>query len=112
DQMFKMARFRSRGLKVDPKEEAGFMEMIKEDHKRGMLLLPREALRHQVLRDSPELDEKAVEAVLDCFHVLRERDPLAVLQEGSLEGGKGGGQLTPFKMAPNFEITMYLAQAT
>jgi len=44
--------------------------------------------------------------------MLREQDPLAVLQEGSLEGGKGGGQLTPFKMAPNFEITMYLAQAT
>src|SRR5580692_2897463 len=44
--------------------------------------------------------------------MLRERDPLAVLQEGSLEGGKGGGQLTPFKMAPNFEITMYVAQAT
>jgi hypothetical protein len=40
--------------------------------------------------------------------VLRERDPLAVLQEGSLEGG----QFTPFEMAPNFEITMYLAQAT
>ena len=112
DQMLKMARFRSRGMKVDPKEEAGFMEMMKEDHKRGMLLLPREALRHQVLRDSPELDEKAVEAVLDGFEMLRERDPLAVLQEGSLEGGKDGGQLTPFKMAPNFEITMYLAQAT
>lgn len=112
DQMFEMARFRSKGMKVDPKEEAGFMELMKEDHKRGMLLLPREALRHQVLRDSPKLDEKAVEALLDGLDRLREKDPLAVLQEGSLEGGKGGGQLTPFKMAPNFEITMYLAQAT
>jgi hypothetical protein len=56
DQMLKMARFRSRGAKVDPKEEAGFMEMMKEDQKRAMLLLPREALRRQVLRDSPELD--------------------------------------------------------
>jgi hypothetical protein len=44
--------------------------------------------------------------------MLRERDPLAVLQHGSLEGGKDGGQLTLFKMAPNFEITMYLAQVT
>ena len=88
------------------------MEIVKEDHKRGMLLLPREALRHQVLRDSPKLDEKSVEAVLDGFDRLRERDPLAVLQEGSLEGGKSGGQLMPLKMAPNFEITLYLAQAT
>jgi hypothetical protein len=110
--MLEMARFRSKGTNVDPKKEAGFMEMMKEEYKRNMLLLPREALRHQVLRDSPELDEKAVEAVLDGFDRLREQDPLAVLQEGSLEGGEGGGQLTPFKMAPNFEITMYLAQAT
>jgi hypothetical protein len=112
DQMRKMARFRSRGMKIGPEEEAGFMEMMKEEHKRGILLLPRDALRRQVLRVSPELDEEAVEAALEGFDVLRERDPLAVLQEGSLEGGKSGGQLTPFKMAPNFEITMYLAQAT
>jgi Protein of unknown function (DUF4238) len=112
DQMFQMARFRSQAMKVDPKEEVGLMELMKEDHKRSILLLPREALRQQVLRDSPELDEEAMEAVLDGLDMLRERDPLAVLQEGSLEGGKDGGQLTPFKMAPNFEITMYLAQAT
>ncbi|WP_186399052.1 DUF4238 domain-containing protein [Stappia sp. P2PMeth1] len=112
DQMFEMAKFRSQGMRVDPKEEAGLAELMNDDHKRSMLLLPREALRRQVRRDSPELDEKAVEAVLDGFDMLREQDPLAILQEGSLEGGKGGGQLTPFKMAPNFEITMYLAQAT
>jgi hypothetical protein len=112
DQMFKMARVRSKRMQIDPKEEMGFMELIKEDSKRSMLLLPREALRHQVLRDSPKLDEKAVEGLLDAFDRLREQDPLAVLQEGSLEGGKDGGQLTPLKMAPNFEITTYLAQAT
>lgn len=112
DQMFAMAKFRSQGMKVDPKEEASFVDLMKDDQKRFMLMLPREALRHQVLRDSPELDEKAVEALLDGFDVLREQDPLAVLQEGSLEGGKDGGQLSPLKMAPNFEITMYLAQAT
>jgi hypothetical protein len=42
----------------------------------------------------------------------REMDPLAVLQEGSLEGGKGGGQMNMFKLVPNFEMTMYLAKAT
>jgi Protein of unknown function (DUF4238) len=112
DQMFQMASFRSQAMKVDPKEETGFLEMMEDDHKRSMLLLPREAIRHQVLQDSPELDEKTLEAVLNGFDMIRERDPLAVLQEGSLEGGKSGGQLVPLKMAPNFEITMYLAQAT
>jgi Protein of unknown function (DUF4238) len=112
DQMFEMAKFRSRGAKVDPKEEAGFMDIMKEEQKRSMLLLPRDVLRHQVLRKSPELDERAVSAVLDGFDRLREQDPLAVMQEGSLDDVNGGGQLMPIKMAPNFEITMYLAQAT
>jgi hypothetical protein len=40
---------------------------------------------------------------------LARLDPLAVLQEGSL---KGGGQMNMFKLVPNFEMTMYLAQAT
>jgi hypothetical protein len=112
DQMFKMAQFRSHGLKVDPKEEACFVKLAKQDHKRSMLMLPREALRHQVQQNSPELDEKAVEAILNGVDILRERDPLAVLQEGSFEGGEGGGQVILSKLAPNFEITMYLSQAT
>jgi hypothetical protein len=40
---------------------------------------------------------------------IREHDPLAVLQEGSLEGD---GQMSLSKLAPNFEMTMYLAQVT
>jgi hypothetical protein len=110
--MFGMAKFRSKEMKVDPKEEAGFIAMMKDEHKRAMLLLSRDALRQQVIRRSPELDETAVNDVLEGFDMLREQDPLAVLQEGSLDGGDSGGQLTPFKMAPNFEISMYLAQAT
>jgi hypothetical protein len=42
----------------------------------------------------------------------RERDPLADLQENSLTEGKEGGQLTMMKLAPNFEMALYLAQAT
>lgn len=109
DQMLEMAKFRSNRTRVDPNEEVGLMEIMKEEYKRSMLLLPRQVLRRRVLKDSPELDEEAVEAVLDGLDKLREQDPLAVLQAESLEGG---GQIKPFKMAPNFEITMYLAQAT
>ena len=112
DQMFSMAKFRSKGLELDPKEEAGFVELMKEQQERSMLLMPRDALRRQVSTQSPEMDEGTINAVLDGFDRLREQDPLAVLQEGSLEGGKGGGQLLPLKMSPNFEIGMYLAQAT
>jgi len=111
-QMLEMARFRSRGHKIDRREEVGLEQVMKGERERSLLLLSREGLRHHVLRTSPDLAEDAVEATLNGFDALRERDPLAVLQEGSLEGGERGGQFIPFKMAPNFEITMYLAQAT
>lgn len=112
DQMYEMAKFRSQGMSADPMEEAGLAELMKDEHKRNMFLLPRDALRHLVLGSSPELDEKTIEAFLDEFDMHREQDPLAVLQEGSLDGGRDGGQLTRCMMVPNFEITMYLAQAT
>ncbi|MGE3149729.1 MAG: hypothetical protein AB7K04_11745, partial [Pseudorhodoplanes sp.] len=112
NQMFEMAELRSKEMKFDPKEEAGFADVMREEKRRNMLLLPRGVLRQQVLRDSRDMDDKAIESVLDAFDKLREQDPLAVMQEGSLEGGKDSGQFTSFKLTPNFEITMYLAQAT
>ena len=98
DQTFQMARFRSQAMKFDPKDEAGVMEMMKEDHKRSMLLLPREALRHQFLRASPELDEKALEAALDGFDIIRQRDPLAVFERGRSKAGRRR-TIQPLKMA-------------
>jgi hypothetical protein len=44
-------------------------------------------------------------ALANCHVIQRSRITERVLQDGSLDGGKDGGQLTPFKMAPNFEIT-------
>lgn len=76
-------------------------ELMKEDSKRSMMALSRETMRRHVQRTSPELDEAGVERILDGIEKLKERDPLAVLQEGSLEGGKEGGQLNLMKLSPN-----------
>jgi hypothetical protein len=69
-------------------------------------------MRRQLRKLKPDLDDEKVEAIIRASMRLREDDPLAVLQEGSLDGGKEGGQMNMFQLAPNFEITMYLAQAT
>jgi hypothetical protein len=56
--------------------------------------------------------QEQVEAAMRFGVRMRELDPLGVLQEGSMEGDKAGGQMNMFKLVPNFEMTMYLAQAT
>ena len=112
DQMFYMARSRSDEAKRSLRKDARLEELMREDFKRNLMSLSRDALRAQIAKTSPELDETKLEDLLEGIVQMRERDPLAVLQEGSLDGGEKGGQFTLMKLSPNFEMAMYLAQVT
>jgi hypothetical protein len=50
-----------------------------------------------------------VDEMMPYIEQMKMNDPLAVLQEDSLGSG---GQFEIMKLAPNFEMAMYLAQAT
>lgn len=112
DQMTSMAQARSSTMLFDPKQEPRLQKQMEEDSKRSIMLMPPEAMHRKFRELMPNLDDAEVAAAMRYTELTRERDPLAVLQEGSLEGGKDGGQLNMFKLAPNFEITLYLAKAT
>jgi Protein of unknown function (DUF4238) len=111
-QMLHMAGSRSAGMHIDRRNEPRIERLMREDFQRSIISLPREALRSQLLQALPKLDLERQEETLSYMERLKENDPLAVLQEDSLAGGKTGGQFNVMKLAPNFEITMYLAQAT
>jgi hypothetical protein len=88
---------------------------VKRKPRMNVLLPPfgvGKALRSQLLNAFPKLDSARQEETLSHMEQWKENDPLAVLQEDSLAGGKAGGQFHVMKLAPNFEIAMYLAQAT
>jgi hypothetical protein len=110
EQMMSMAQ--ARAPRFYPKDEPRFRKTIDEDNLRAIRLMPPDAMRWQLRMMKPGLSDEEVEAVIRISVKMREDDPLAVLQEGLLEGGKGGGQINMFKLLPNFEMTMYLAQAT
>ncbi len=109
-QMTKMAK--ARAPQFDMKYDPRLQETLEEDNRRSIMLMPPDATRRLLRKLKPDSSEEEIEAVMRAGLRMREDDPLAVLQEGSLEGGKGGGQMNMFKLAPNFEISMYLAQAT
>jgi hypothetical protein len=110
EQMMSMAR--GRAPRFDPKDDPRLQKTTEEDNRRGIMLMPPDAMRRQLRKLKPDLSDEEVEAVMRASVRMQEDDPLAVLREGSLEGGKGGGQMNMFKLVPNFEMTMYLAQAT
>ena len=84
---------------ADPHKEPRLERLMEDDFKRGLMSLPRGALRSQILRASPGLDEARLDEALSRVERLKERDPLAVLQEQSYVGGKKGGQFNLVKLA-------------
>lgn len=111
DQMLRMAQARAPLMRLDPDKEPRIRKQMEEDTRRSLMLMPADTLRRQLRTLNPEMSDEEVEATVRFAEHKRELDPLAVLQDGSLEGAEGS-QMTMLKLAPNFEMTMYLAQAT
>jgi len=111
EQMMNMAR--ARAPRFDPKADQRLMKTMDEDHHRSVMhVVPPDSMRMKLRKTKPDISEEEIEATMRAFERMKERDPLAVLQQRSPEGGKGNGQMTAYRLAPNFEMTMYLAQAT
>lgn len=112
NQTLHMARSRSAGIERSLYKDARVEELMKQDVQRSLMSLPRDVLRSQLLKVLPEPDEANLENSLRGIEQLREHDPLSVLQADSFGGGEERGLFNVLKLAPNFEMAMYLAQAT
>ncbi|MBN8486048.1 MAG: DUF4238 domain-containing protein [Sphingomonadales bacterium] len=112
DQMMRMAQERSAGMTFDRKDEPRVDALFQRDFKRHFLMWPDDGLIAQLKEDFPDLDDTGAAEMLKGVSHLKEADPLVALASDIFGGGKEGGQLQMFKLVPNFEMAMYLAQAT
>ena len=110
-QMFDMAKERSQNIEIEEHEVEMLDALQKEDIQRTLRSLPKEYQKIQISQAMPDLDAEKIEAVLEYMESEREEDPFALLQDDVI-GGKNGGQLTMMSMAPNFEISFFIAQIT
>ena len=95
------------------KEDSGFEELASAEFRRTLYQLSEKGQRAMFKRRAPQMGPEEIEKMLDGMRALKEEDPFAVLQEGAcLDSGEEGAQLAAFKLAPNFEMAMYVAQAT
>jgi uncharacterized protein YchJ len=109
-QMHRMAQRRvDAGLKLH--HDARVKKIMEDDTKRSMLSLPTDALSQMLKKFKPDADDAELQLFLKSIERLRHNDPLATLQDGTFDSGKNGGLINTLKLSPNFEMTMYLAQA-
>ena len=108
-QIMTMAEKRRDGRLIDKKEKERFMKMAEEEYARTMRMLPRDQQIHQIRQAMPEISDDELEGKLEYMNESNEQDPLALLQEDVFAEG---GQLMVSRMAPNFEMALFIAQAT
>ena len=107
-----MADERSAGIDISLRGEPRLEELMRTDFMRDMLMWPRDAQEARMRENFPNLDAAGVAKIWSELERLKEEDPLTALQDGIFDSGKEGGQMRLMQMGPNFEIAMYLAQAT
>lgn len=112
DQMMQMAQARAaRRPAMRPKDDFAF-QVIEADGRRAMMLMPADVFERQLDDGIPGLEDVSREDLREGLAELRLRDPLVSLQPDSMPEGVENSVLTMMSLAPNFEMAMYLAQAT
>ncbi len=109
DQMMAMALARTRNLKLRPSDDPRLEAVIQEDMRRAMLNMPKDSLAKRMSETAGHDEPIPMATLVALIEEMKVDDVLGILQEDSLAHG---GQFQIMKMVPNFEMAMYLAQAT
>ncbi|MGH6958447.1 MAG: hypothetical protein ACREEW_17415 [Caulobacteraceae bacterium] len=115
EQMMLMARERNEGRTIKPPPNDRGRRVLEADGRRSIMMLASDDALMRVAREAAdELGEPqpSLEDIRAGWEEMKRRDRLAVLQPEPLTAGEAGGQMTMTRLAPNFEMAMYLAQAT
>lgn len=109
-QMMDMAEQRHAGMGIDEGDKELVTSLGREDFLRSIISLPRSDQRSILSESSPEISNNELERMLDYIDDMKISDPLSILREGSNLNDQG--QMHMLNMEPNFELAMYIAQAT
>jgi hypothetical protein len=109
-QIMEMAKSRLKNWKPDPVEKEIHMKLFEQDYKNVIYGMPEDALKRYIKSIMTESTDKEITDLVAYMKRKREKDPFAVLQP--LKPGIKEGQLTGYRVLPNFELGLYLAQIT
>ncbi|WP_035480494.1 DUF4238 domain-containing protein [Aliagarivorans marinus] len=93
---------------LNDQERRLYSSMSINDVLNSTALMPRE-MRIQLLRNELGLDEEAATKTIEELEHVAEDSPLVLLQQVET---RNAGQLMQFRMGPNYEMALLIAQAT
>ncbi len=109
-EMLNIAGARCPCIKIDKKEEKLQNTLLNHDLKRTILALSQPLQRSLVKKIRPMISDENLERILKYIAAEKSNDPLTLLSENLFYEKEE--QVLIFRNAPNFELSMYIAQAT
>ena len=111
-QMMRMATERSEPMRESMKPDPRTEWLQKDDFHRSILSMPERVHLSMMRRAAPEAGEALADEAIAMARDTRHLDPLSPLSGATAKEGAANGQLLAISMAPNLEMSLYLAQAT
>jgi SEC-C motif. len=108
--VMKAAEKRKDAITFDKKSFKQMKELFFEDYKRTIFTMPDENLRAFIRYTSQDLSEEEISKLIDYTKRMNAQYPFVDLNPG--KPGKESSQMQISHIAPNMEMTMFLAQAT
>lgn len=108
-QMLDMATQRRDLAEISGRDRELSLKLHKEDFFRTIITLPEHMKERQIRNATPGISEEALSQTKIYMKTQAEEDPLALLQ--SIDLGSGG-QFFITNMAPNYEMSLFIAQST
>ena len=92
EQMMSMARARSASTRFDPKNDPRLRKLMEEDHRRSIMLMPPDAMRRQLRKIMPHLDEAQVEATMRYMELNKEGIPWPFYRKALWKAARAAGR--------------------
>ena len=108
-QMFDMAEQRRGSQNINEKEAERFRKLHQEDFARTIVILPEAQQVRQIVQAMPDITQDQISVLLYYMRNQSKQDPLTLLQDDLL---REGSQLMMISLAPNFEMSLFIAQIT
>ena len=108
-QMFDMAEQRRGSQDINEKEAERFRKLHQEDFARTLRVLPEAQQIRQIVKAMPGITRDEIRELLHYMRNQSEQDPLTLLQDDLFREGR---QLMMISLAPNFEMSLFIAQIT
>ena len=108
-QMFDMASARRSCVSMNTGERDFYLRLARDDFARTLYGLPPDQKLRQIEQAMPEMSPEDRGEIVEYMTEQQREDSLALLQDDLFSGG---GQIATLSMTPNYEMSLFIAQAT